>query len=171
MVVIIEGLDGVGKTTICQAICDQEPMFTYVKESYTSDNKEKENRIQLMLQRVLDSKAYLYDRTTLIDDFVYGFLNETESSLSQYIDVIVSILSHCQIYHLRLDEKVRRQRFSERGDQYITEEMIDGIAEGYSQFYQLFDHVQMFDLTGDIDQDVKKLIRRISDGRNITHRI
>lgn len=171
MVVIVEGLDGIGKTTICKELCDQEPMFTYVKESYTPDNKEKENRIQLMLQRILDSKSYLYDRTTLIDDFVYNFLNETESSLSKYTDIIVSLLSHCRIFHLRLDEQIRRQRFEQRGDQYITNDMMDNVAAAYSKFYQQLENVEFVDLSGVLSKDVKKLVRRINDDRNITHSI
>ena len=160
-----------GKTTICKQLCDQEPAFSYIKESYTSDNKQKENRISLMLQRILDSKTYLYDRTTLIDDFVYNFLNETESSLSKYQDIIISLLSHCQIFHLRLDEQIRSERFNSRGDQYITNDMIDDVAEAYSKFYQQLENVEFVDLSGTLSKDVKKIVRRINDGRNITHSI
>lgn len=153
--------DGVGKTTICKELCNQDPGLVYVKESYTNDNIEKERRIRLMLERIMNPGTFLYDRTTLIDDFVYSFLNESESSLSKYLDIILVLLANCQIFHLRLDEKTRRERFDERGDKYITNDMMTNVANAYSKFYQQLNNVEMFDLSGVLSKDVKKLVRRI----------
>ena len=44
MIVIIEGLDGVGKTTLSKRFAEKYD-FEYIKESYTDDCKEKEKRI------------------------------------------------------------------------------------------------------------------------------
>ena len=162
MVIIVEGLDGVGKTTICKELCNQLPLI-YIKESYTSDNLEKEKRIRLMLERIMESDTYLYDRTTLIDDFVYNFLNETKSSLSDYLDVILSILSHCRIFHLCLDEQKRQERFDERGDEYVTKDMMENVRQAYLQFYRKLPNVEMFNLTGVLSRDTKKLVRRINN--------
>lgn len=163
MVIIVEGLDGVGKTTICKELCQQLPL-KYVKESYTGDNEVKEDRVREMLGRILNKEInYLYDRTTLIDDFVYNFLNESESSLTQYLDIILSLLSHCKIFHLRLDEETRRRRFEERGDLYVTNDIMDNVAAAYSQFYKQLENVEFVDLSGVLSKDVKKLVRRIEN--------
>ena len=132
-----------------------------IKESYTNDNTEKEKRIQLMFERIFSKDKYLYDRTTLIDDFVYNFLNESESSLKDYFEIIIVLLSKCQIFHLCLDEKVRRERFEERGDQYITNDMMKDVAEAYQKFYANLNNVEMINLSGVLSKDVKKLVRRI----------
>lgn len=171
MVIIVEGLDGVGKTTICKEICQQIPSLIYIKESYTSDNVEKEKRIRMMLERIMAKEQYLYDRTTLIDDFVYNFLNETESSLLKYLDIILTLLSYCTIFHLCLDEETRRKRFENRGDQYISNDMIGQVSDAYSKFYEKLDNVEQFQLSGVLGKDVKKLVRRIKDDKNFTHSI
>lgn len=160
MVVIIEGVDGVGKTTICQQIAANHDI-KYIKESYTDDCKEKERRIVSMFERLISDKNYIYDRTTLIDDFVYSFLNKKESTLSDYFDIITALLSRCKIVHLYLDDKIREQRFNERGDQYITNKDIEQIAENYERFYNYLDNVQFVELTGDLQKDVKKIMEVI----------
>lgn len=163
MIVIIEGLDGCGKTTICQKITEQYN-FEYIKESYTNVYKEKELRVVNMLIRLInEDKDYIYDRTTLIDDFVYDFLNVTESPLQKYFDIIIQILQKCKIIHLELDEAERQKRFNERGDQYITNKDIEQIDKNYRQFYKNLDNVQHITLTGDLDEDVKQIMEVIND--------
>lgn len=162
MIVIIEGVDGVGKTTLCQQIVEKYN-YEYIKESYTDDCKEKEHRITLMLQRLFLKKNYIYDRTTLIDDFVYSFLNQTESTLSEYFDIITNLLDRCQIIHLYLDEKIRSKRLNERGDQYITNDQIEQIAENYERFYNYLDNVQYVELSGNLEKDVEKVMEVINN--------
>lgn len=134
MVIIIEGLDGVGKTTIAKKIAEKYN-YEYIKESYTDDCKQKEKRVVEMLQRVLSGNNYIYDRTTLIDDFVYSALNKKESTLVDYIDIIDDILSRCKIFYLVIDEAVRKKRFENRGDEYITNDMIDQLRSNYENFF------------------------------------
>ena len=163
MVTIIEGLDGVGKTTICKGVCEKEPSLIYVKESYTGNNEEKEQRVKLMLERIMSDEHFLYDRTTLIDDFVYNFLNQSQSSLFKYYDIILVLLAHCQILHLSIDEEVRKQRFDQRGDEYVNDDSIKIVADAYDNFYQNLANVEHINLSGVLSKDVKKLVRRIKN--------
>lgn len=162
MVIIIEGLDGTGKTTISKEL-SKRYNFEYVKESYTDDCKEKEYRMVLLLHRLLDSKIYIYDRATLIDDFVYSFLNQTTSTLTEYKNVIKALLKKCILIHLQLDEKTRSERFNERGDQYITNDQINQIANNYKEFYSDLDDVNYIDLTSDIDKDIENIMEVIKN--------
>jgi len=135
-----------------------------VKESYTDDVHEKENRITNMFVRLLSHANFIYDRTTLIDDFVYSFLNKTESTLTEYFDIIQVLLSHCKIIHLTIDEQTRKQRLEQRGDQYITNDMIEQIKNGYDNFYnKLLKPHYLYQLTNNIDLDVKTIMEVIND--------
>ena len=171
MIVIIEGLDGVGKTTVAERF-SQKYNFEYIKESYTDNLEEKEKRVRSLLQRLESDKNYIYDRTTLIDDFVYSFLNKTESTLSKYKSTILDGLSKCKIFHLVLDEKIRKERFDQRGDEYVTNDMMKQIANNYFDFYLQLDNVITFDLTGDVEKDVDNLMMEvINENKNFTHSI
>ena len=162
MIIIIEGLDGVGKTTIAKQI-SKNYNYEYIHESYTDDVKEKKERIIMLLLRLMENKNFIYDRTTLIDDFVYNFLNKTESDLGEYKKIILQILEKCKIFHLQLDEQIRKQRFDNRGDEYITNDDISQIAHQYELFYQQLSNVQYIQLTEDNEQNIEKIMRRLKN--------
>lgn len=170
MIVIIEGLDGVGKTTIAKRFSEKYN-FQYIKESYTDDHKEKEKRVNDLVQRLQSNENYIYDRTTLIDDFVYSFLNKSESTLLQYKKTIIESLSQCRICHLTIDESVRKQRFEQRGDEFVTNDMMKQIAKNYYDFYSQINNVIIVYLTGDIEQDVDNLREVIINDENFTHSV
>lgn len=163
MVIIIEGLDCTGKTTLSKRFSEKYN-FTYIKESYTDSDIEKVNRLNDLFKRVVQNdQNYIYDRTTVIDDFVYDFLNEKQSSLQDYKDLIYAILSQCKIIHLILDEKTRLKRFNERGDQYITNDMIEQIRTNYVRFYTNVKNVHFYDLTKDIEKDVQNIMEVVKN--------
>ena len=120
-----------------------------------------------MLTRLMSGINFIYDRTTLIDDFVYSFLNESESTLSKYFDIIKALLAQCKIVHLIIDEPTRQQRLEQRGDKYITNDMISKIREQYSNFYDKLDKpCFVYQLTNNIDLDVKTVMEEINDKDN-----
>lgn len=161
MIVIVEGLDGVGKTTICKLFSEQTG-FRYVHESYTDNSDVKEERYYTFLKRLNSDQNYIYDRITIIDDFVYSFLNKTRSTLTVYERGIVKALQQAKIFHFELDEQTRIQRFIERGDEFVTNDMMDQIAENYEQFYKKIPgKVIYFTLSEDNEQNVKQMRRRL----------
>lgn len=168
MVVIVEGLDGVGKTTLCKQIVEKYN-FEYIKESHTDDDKIKQDRLIQVVERLFDNHIYIYDRSTLIDDFVYQFLNEKPSSLIQYQKLIMSVLSHCCICHLIIDESIRKQRFNQRGDQYVTNDMIAAIAVAYGIFYADLPNVHFIELDLDNNKNVEKIMEVIKNDKSFTH--
>lgn len=162
MIVIIEGTDGVGKTTLCEEIAKRYN-YLYVKESYTDDVKEKEKRVQDLLARLMSNLNFIYDRTTLIDDFVYGFLNKTESTLSQYQFIIQVLLNHCQIIHLTIDPKIQKKRLKQRGDEYITYKDINKLEQQYEDFYWQLNNVEYINLSEDFEDNIRKIMEVIND--------
>lgn len=173
MIIIIEGLDGVGKTTLAKEI-EKRTKCIYIKESYTDNIKEKEKRIVRFSANLLEkNKIYLYDRTTLIDDFVYNFLNKTPSSLIDHAKIIRFLLEQATIFHLELNEKVRSRRFEERGDQYIDNGKIEKIRKEYERFYKEFGlQPNRIVLSGNLEEDTNLLIKEIEYyDKSITHSI
>lgn len=170
MIVVVEGLDGVGKTTISKLLAETLDC-PYIHESYTDDCNEKEQRVLIFKGRLNSKNLFIYDRTTLIDDFVYNFLNQKQSSLIDKKDQILGLLSKCKIFHLEIDENVRRQRFEQRGDDYITDRMIQTIKKQYEEFYSQLDNVEYVQLELDNKENVKQLVRRIQNDKNFTHSI
>lgn len=162
MIIIFEGLDGVGKTTIAKQIC-KEYNYKYIHESYTDDVKEKELRIIDMLLNMMTGLVVVYDRTTLIDDFVYSFLNKTESTLTQYKPIIIEMLKKCKIIHLQLDEKIRKKRFEQRGDEFVSDENMKQIAEQYDLFYKDLPNVQYIEIDDDNEKNIEKIIRSVNE--------
>ena len=170
MIVIVEGIDGVGKTTLAKEI-SKRLNYKYIHESYTDDIIEKEARIVKLLERIISGENYMYDRTTLIDDFVYSFLNQTTSTLINYSEIIIFLLSKCHIFHLELNEKKRLERFNSRGDEYVTNEDMKRVTKNYKEFYSCLKNVDYIVLHGDLDKDVELLEKEILYyDKGFTHR-
>lgn len=162
MVVIVEGLDGTGKTTLTKRFADKYK-FDYVKGSYTNSDDEKLERLKTLLSQIFDvKKNYIYDRCTIIDDFVYNFLDKKEPRFKEYIDIIKSILNHCKIIHLIIEEKERNKRFLNRGDDYITSDMIETISKNYVKFYKdMGISLNVYALSNDVDKDIENIYKLI----------
>lgn len=173
MIIIIEGLDGVGKTTLSKELT-KKMKCEYIHESYTDDIKEKENRIVRFSANLLEkNKLYLYDRTTLIDDFVYSFLNQTESSLINHTKIISFLLNQAIIFHLELNEQIRSERFKKRGDEFVDNSKMKRIAKEYKNFYKEFGlQPNYIILSGDLERDTNLLIEEINYyDKGFTHSI
>lgn len=159
MIIIIEGLDGVGKTTLTKKL-SKKYNLNYIKGTFSDNFDEKKERIISLFGQLFSNENYIYDRSTLIDDFVYSFLNDKESDLEQYFDIIKSILNHCKIFHLILDESKREERFINRGDEYVTNDMISKISENYAKFYKRLNClVYLFPLSNNLDGDIDKIYK------------
>ena len=175
MILIVEGLDGVGKTTLSKRFAEKYN-FEYIHESYVDDPIEKENRYYKFLKRLNSGKNYIYDRITIIDDFVYEFLNIEKSSLHLFEKGITKALNDTCIIHLELDEEVRKQRFEKRGDEFVTNDMMTLIKTNYENFYKKIpESVNYLKLTGNQNEDVKQMMNILKKGgfydRNITHSV
>ena len=151
MIVIFEGLDGVGKTTLCKQLTETYN-YNYIKGSYTNSSKEKVDRLLDLLPKLFDNNVYIYDRCTLIDDFVYTQLDDLEPAFKDYFDIIKSILNHCIIIHLTIPEEERNKSFLNRG-----------ISNRYRQFYkELGCLVYLFPLSNNLENDIKKIYNIIN---------
>lgn len=174
MVIIIEGLDGVGKTTTARGFVDKlkelycDRKFYYVHESHSDDNEFKLIRKKTLRRLINSEDMFVYDRITCIDDFVYGFLNKVPSCLKYHKDEILDMLKECVIIHLTLDKEEHQKRFFDRGDEFINWSDMEKIENNYKEFYKDLNNVNYFELTLDNEKNIDELIRRFYD-TNITH--
>lgn len=161
MVLIIEGLDGVGKSTICQLLkekldCD------IIHEGYPGEIKgERQNRYFRLLKNTYGDGTVIYDRCTCIDDFVYKFLNKQKSELYYDKKIIRGLLTSpkCVIFHLQLaDKQLHLDRFTQRGDKYITGNLFDRLEKEYKKFYKGL-QVNYIDLNIDNNKNVNKILQ------------
>ena len=147
MVVVIEGIDGVGKTTLCEAlkkVLNNETFgadILYHKESAPGKSiVERFKRLATYDCCVNDNRIHIYDRATIIDDFVYEPLfNECEScfSISPLCVLCISeMLRRSLIIHLTAPVPLIEERLSQRGDRYVTKSDIHAIRKLYNTFYE-----------------------------------
>lgn len=161
MIIIIEGLDGVGKTTFCNKFVE-EFGWKYVKGSMPRNFDEKIEVLKRLLEQVSSEENYIYDRIPLIDDFVYHFLEGATTDLEDIFPIIKLVLSKCLIIHLTVDEKVRKQRFDSRGDEYVVNEQMPMIMNNYLQFYSKLEcPIILYPLSNDLDGDMSKIYKLI----------
>lgn len=134
MVILLEGVDGTGKSTLMQylkSVLKESAVF--IKESYTPDVLEKQARLQ-QLDRYADNKdtLFIYDRATAIDEFVYNPIIANEEPQLDYEEAR-AILQKCFIIYLTCQTDVLLRRLEGRGDEYIvpTAELIESLCMRY----------------------------------------
>lgn len=157
MIIIVEGLDGVGKTTFCNKFVDEFD-WEYVKGTMPRNFDEKIEVLKKLLEQVASEENYIYDRIPLIDDFVYHFLDGATSDLDEIFPIIKLVLSKCLIIHLTVPENVRKQRFDSRGDEYVLNEQMPMIMDNYLQFYSKLEcPIILYPLSDNLDNDIIKI--------------
>lgn len=165
MVIILEGLDGVGKSTISRMLSDKIG-FPIIAERYPgNDMSIKNERFELLKNNVKSKKNVIYDRCTCIDDFVYSFLNNNKKSdMIDYVSQIEAVLSECIIIHLspsNYDKYI--VRFKKRGDEYVSIDDLNIISNSYTDFYSKLSlnpvHIKSYN--NDLYLTIRKIIEHL----------
>lgn len=141
MVVIFEGLDGAGKSTIVEYL-KSLPFFRFefIKESYAGPGADvRKQSLKALQERIKSKTVFVYDRCACIDDFVYEPVMHKQQSPFHSLDLISEVrqaLSKCLIIHLDVTPERAAARLAERGDDYITVEQLPEIAAAYECAYK-----------------------------------
>ena len=140
MLYIIEGIDGIGKSTLTEQIKKYYEIngkrAIFVKESVVKDRHEKESRVRKIKQLVEECPYdVFYDRATIIDDFIYEpiMLNKSSTLPLECIDILRKV----KIIYLNGDFDMCVERISQRGDEYIpaVRSLLRSIDEAYTNFF------------------------------------
>lgn len=138
MIIILEGLDATGKTTWAKKFCENHG-YEYKVGLKTDIESEKIRQIDELEEEIRLKKDIVYDRSTLIDNFTYDFLNPTWRCLIPYKERIRKVLEKCIIIHFYIDESERKKRMDIRGDEFITDDKIEYIRRNYENTYRFLE--------------------------------
>ena len=107
------------------------------------DYLKKENEIlKSILKRVQQSDLYELD-------FDYDWDEELQQTELPFV-----------LDNLILDESKREERFINRGDEYITNDMITLISENYAKLYKKLNClVYLFPLSNNLENDIDKIYK------------
>ena len=142
MLYILTGVDGAGKSTCFEVLkryLGNKAIF--VKESYTPSVEDRIERIYRALNLAESDKVVIYDRASVIDDFVYEPILQKKPSAyetvatSEDYDILLEVLRKAKIIHFTCDDEVLKERLEERGDEYISFSDVKAIKKGYAEFF------------------------------------
>lgn len=121
MIIIIEGSDGSGKTTLAQQLSRQTG-FPIVHQSYPKTEEEKKCMVGMYIQAIKENKNAIFDRCWY-SEMVYGPILRDRSAIS-YIDMykleeqvakVGGMIIHCTG-----PESALWMRCTKRGEDYVT---------------------------------------------------
>lgn len=138
MVLILSGCDCTGKSSVAQLLLKNfsGAQVHLIKESNTQSSEEKWKRVLSLASRIPSNAWYIYDRATILDDFVYEkLLNHQESMFEPYIKQIAALLQQCNIVYLDAPTGIISQRLVARGDEYITGDQVAAIKKKYEEIF------------------------------------
>ena len=138
MVIIIDGLDCSGKSTVYDRLRSELDGAYFLKDSYPAPSDiERMDRLALFKRRSAEPYLYVYDRATVIDDPVYEYLfNERTSILEEEMDS--ETFKNCLVLHFTVDKDVWLKRMEDRGDAYVDIDDYEAIIESYDAFYRKY---------------------------------
>lgn len=160
MVIILEGLDGIGKSTLCTDI-KEKLSIDVIHEGYPGETPGiRLWRMKRLIENIKKDDIVIYDRCTCIDDFVYGHLNDKESELEPLKDVVKNILSKTNIIYLSLeDEKEHKRRFEARGDNFIKWEDLKMLELRYYDFLTGCGDIHRVNLSDDPITNLQEIMK------------
>lgn len=123
MIIILEGPEGAGKTTLASMLADMLS-FPYIHRSKPKDEKEKQEMYESYLQAVYSGQNAIFDRCWY-SEIVYGRIMRDQSYITvEQMHELESALAKNGggiIIHCTDDEDLLWKRSQERGEGYITE--------------------------------------------------
>lgn len=148
MVIIVDGLDCSGKSTVYDRLYQESKGMYFVRNAYPGpSDQERLDRLSLFKRRVSEPYIYVYDRATVIDDPVYEYMfNGRDSILEDLMDP--SIFNNCLVIHFTVEKQEWFRRMVARGDQYVDIDKYDTVVNSYNRFYDKYKpRVEVIDTT------------------------
>ena len=154
MIYILAGPDGAGKSTVVEYLKTVLKDVIFIKESYTSDVSERYDRLRKVKYLLSCGRDIVYDRATILDDFIYEPVVAKKESVLNGTDAI-DVLKQVTIIYFNCDDKTLQERLLERGDDYVTFTDIPNIKAQYEKFFEEND-LSIYQVDG---ADMEKVVR------------
>lgn len=138
VVVILAGTDGSGKTTLFNKLIKSVKYGMFISEKYPGAGlTPRLTRFRIFEQLVQADATVVYDRATVIDDFIYEeIIAGRVSALGMLKPKIAETLKRCVIIQTTCDVAVATKRLQSRGDDYIKPEMLEQIELNYERLFK-----------------------------------
>lgn len=138
MVVIIDGLDCSGKSTVYEQLRQSMRGAYFLRDSYPGpSDQERVDRLSLFKRRCEEPYLYIYDRCTVVDDPVYEYMfNGRDSILEKDMDH--KMFDRCLILHFTVSQEQWLERMRSRGDVYVGLDKYDQVYNSYKAFYDKY---------------------------------
>ena len=138
MIVIVDGLDCSGKSTVYDRLYQNLDKAYFIKESYPGpSDMERIDRLTSFCRRVEEPYLYVYDRASVIDDPVYEYrFNNRNSILENLLNE--RMFRDVLVLHFTVEKDEWLNRLSKRGDKYIDASEYESIVSAYNKFYEKF---------------------------------
>lgn len=170
MIILFEGVDKTGKTTLSTRLATEYPRFEYRKHSTMRSSIDALTACHNVLSEIKSTKNYIFDRFYCPSDLVYGpIVGGYKISgwvSSQYREKIIPwMLEHTVIVVLcSADKHTLAERFVRDQEEYANDTQICDLAIAYEQlilYQKLFPYVIHIDST---ETDSEEMYRQLLDG-------
>lgn len=135
MLYILAGPDGAGKSTAFEGLKLLLPNAVFVKESHTSSITERFDRVCKAEKLLKSGQTVIYDRATILDDFIYQPITDGEES-QLYRSNALTVLNQATIVYFDCETSLLTKRLAARGDEYIKETDLPRIKNAYESFFK-----------------------------------
>lgn len=143
MIIIIEGADGAGKTTLANKLAEQTG-FPIVHRSNPKSEEEKKQMMAMYIQTIKENKNCIFDRCWY-SEMVYGPVMRDKSYISEeQMYVLEDMLNQvgAVIIHCTASKKVLWSRCKKRGEDYIKRRRTLGkIRDGFIRVLEATPHI------------------------------
>lgn len=130
MIVILEGVDCVGKTTFAQELAKKTGYEIVKGSSFEIANLGQDGMFEHMMS-LLDKKNIIIDRF-FYSNLVYGYLYKYPMmNLNQYFELSKKLNKTGLVVYLHTNQFIIKERMENRGDDMIKSDEIVRILERY----------------------------------------
>lgn len=164
-VIILEGIDGAGKSTLADALIEASPVPAHYLHRGPLEGTVEDELIY-PLQNIPENELLVTDRWH-VGEMVYGPIYRGKSLVAgEYNSIIESLLWDMNAVKVILSPPIEvvKQRLEERGEDYLQPEHVEQVHELYEDYAMAHDYRLIREVT---DQTVEDLLRAALEGLSV----
>lgn len=136
MIIVVEGSDASGKTTLVNKLSEQLNIEVVHGSSFEQAQCPQEQLYAKFLSMIINNKNIILDRY-IYSNLVYASLFKDFAIISKEqqnkLEQMLRDLHNAKVYYLYADKEIIKQRLKERGDEYVNEDKVESILNKYNE--------------------------------------